>query len=164
MSVFNHYILFWGKNQTKSTCIPRPRRAARLLAAILALALAFAAGGCSITELGTLRAFARPYEGEYRCEYADLGGRDLLADYREVILSFEGDAFTLRAVPKRGKAIRVEGACRCDASRGVLSLRAELFGKEYRKDLILRGGKICFMQMFAGKPLALRFVSTAAQG
>lgn len=67
-------------------------------------------------------------------------------------------------MPKRGKAIRVEGACRCDASRGVLSLRAELFGREYRKDLILRGGKICFMQTFAGKPLALRFVSTAAQG
>lgn len=164
LSVFYHYILFRGKNQTKSTGLPRLRRAARLSAVILALALALAAGGCSITELSSLREFARPYEGEYRCEYAEYGGRDLLADCREVVLALEGENFTLRAVPRRGKVICASGECRYDAAKGVLSLRAELFGKEYRKDVVLRSGKIFFSQMFAGKALVLRFVSSARQG
>lgn len=129
----------------------------------MALALAFAAGGCSITELSSLREFARPYEGEYRCEYAEYGGRDLLADYREVILTLEGESFTLRAVPRRGKAICASGECRYDAVKGILSLRADLFGREYRKDVILRSGKIFFTQMFGGKALVLRFASSARQ-
>ena len=127
------------------------------MAVILVIALAWMAGGCSVAELSSLRAFACPYEGEYLCEYADYGGRDLLADYREVVLTLEGDTFRLRAVPLRGKPVSASGSCCCDAQRGILTLRAELFGREYRKDLLLRGGKIYLSQQVAGKTLALRF-------
>lgn len=45
------------------------RGAAALMTAFLLLCLC----GCDIQELSTLRAFAKPFEGEYRCEYAATG-------------------------------------------------------------------------------------------
>ena len=123
------------------------------------LAALFLFCGCSAAELSSLRAFACPYEGEYVCEYARYGGRDLLANYREVVLTLEGDTFTLRALPLRGKPVSAAGACTCDAERGTIALRAALFGREYRKDLVLRGGKIFFSQEVAGQQLVLRFAA-----
>ena len=75
------------------------RGAAALMTAFLLLCLC----GCDIQELSTLRAFAKPFEGEYRCEYARYGEKDLLESYRAVTLSLEGGTFTLTAVPVRGR-------------------------------------------------------------
>lgn len=129
----------------------------RAACALLILSLLLALCGCSASELSSLRAFARPFEGEYLCEYAAYGGQDLLKEYREVVLTMEGGTFTLTAVPRRGKVRRAGGSYSYDEGEDTITFRAEILGKERRRDLPFRDGKIYLEQRFAGKALVMRF-------
>lgn len=125
--------------------------------ALFILLLLLSLSGCSASDLSSLRAFARPYEGEYLCEYAAYGGRDLLKDYREVILSLEKGTFTLTAVPRRGRVRRAFGSYEYDGEGDTITFRADILGRERRRDLPIRDGKIYLEQAFAGKKLVMRF-------
>ena len=157
LSVFYHYILFRGKNQTKSTglrraCAARPACRRSFWRSPSALA----AGGCSITELSSLREFARPYEGEYRCEYAEYGGRICSLITARSCSRWKGR--TLRCAPcpgAQGHLCVGRVPLRCGQGRPFPARRT--VRKEYRKDVVLRSGKIFFSQMFAGKALVLPF-------
>ncbi len=113
-------------------------------------------GGCAVRELSTLRAFAKPYEGTYRCEYAHFGEKDLLEDYREIALSLSENTFELTLVPRKGSAKNVQGSCEYGGG-DTLTLRTRVMGKNLRKDLPFSGGKIFLEQSFAGKKLVMRF-------
>lgn len=136
----------------KRSTLLRAACALSLLLALLPLCC-----GCSVSALSSLRAFAKPYEGEYACEYAAYGGQNLLRDYREIVLTLENGTFTLTAVPHRGKVRRARGRYEYDGEGETIAFRAEIFGKERRRDLPFRNGKIFLEQSFAGKKLVVRF-------
>ncbi len=128
------------------------RGAAALMTSFLLLCLC----GCDIQELSTLRAFAKPFEGEYRCEYARYGEKDLLESYRAITLSLEGGTFTLTAVPVRGRKKTASGSYGYEGG-DTLAFRAKVLGREVRKDLPFADGVIFLEQDFAGKKLVMRF-------
>ena len=128
------------------------RGAAALMTSFLLLCLC----GCDIQELSTLRAFAKPFEGEYRCEYARYGEKDLLESYRAITLSLEGGTFTLTAVPVRGRKKTASGSYGYEGG-DTLAFRAKVLGREVRKALPFADGVIFLEQNFAGKKLVMRF-------
>ena len=115
-------------------------------------------GGCAAGELSDLRSVSKPYAGEYRCVSAMWGKKDLLPQYRSVVLTLEEDGtFCIEATEKKGKTRRGEGQYSYDAENGLLIFTAKFFGKNRTKTAFLENGTFVIEQKFVGKNLVLKF-------
>lgn len=158
MNLRNHYITSQGKNQSnfEKKGVMRILQAFAVSCAVFALACMLC--GCEVQSLSSLRSFAQPYLGEYHCEYAQLGDKNILSSFRSIVLTLEkGGTFSFAATPKIGKKIKAEGNCEYDESTNTLIFRANFRGKECRKDVLWSAGKFTIEHTVAGKPLVMRF-------
>ena len=125
--------------------------------AALAVLLALAFTGCNAAELSSLRAFAKPYAGAYRCTEARYGGMDLLKEYPSVILTLEeGGTCVLEAVSANGRKHTARGKYEYGEGDNIL-FTATVRGRKYSKNAVFDGGCFVIEQMFAGKKLFLKF-------
>ena len=136
------------------------RRAAavRALACAALAAACLALSGCAVREMSSLRAFSKPYLGEYDCVYAECGGVDLLEDLREVVLALgEDGTFTVTAHPKQGEAHTATGRYEFEESSGVLTFHCGKGSRAVVQRCLLEGGTFTFVQNVAGLRLFARF-------
>ena len=158
MNLRNYYITSQGKNQSNFVKKDKTRFLHALAVCFAVFALSCILCGCEVNSLSSLRSFAQPYLGEYHCEYAQHGDKNVLSSFRSIIVTLEeGGTFSLTATPKIGKKIKVQGNCEYDESTDMLIFRAKFRGKEYRKDVLLSAGKFTIEHTVAGKPLVMRF-------
>ena len=133
-------------------------RGKKLLCALLAAVFAAVLTGCAVQEMSSLTAFAQPYCGQYECIYAKHGGKDILSDYREVVLHLEEDGtFTVTAVNKRGKKRQAGGKYVYDEQENTLVFSAKVMGKIRQKRAAVQDGAFVIEQKLAGKNLVLKF-------
>ena len=158
MNLRYHYITLQGKKQSNFVKKGAARFLRPLAACCAVLALCAVFCGCEVQNLSSLRSFSQPYWGEYVCDFAQLGGKDVLSSFRSIVLTLNKDgSFTLTAAPKLGKKIKAEGRCDYEEETGVLIFRGKFRGKECRKDVLVQDGCFVIEHTVAGKTLAMRF-------
>lgn len=127
-----------------------------VLCAVLAASLVFSA--CDVNSMSSLRAFAKPYVGEYVCTKASFGEKDLLEEFREIVLTLEeGGSFRLVLVPKHGPKLSSAGRYEYGGEGEQIFFIAEANGKSYRKAVVFENGRFALEQTYAGKKLVLQF-------
>ncbi len=116
-------------------------------------------GGCeSVKAMSSLRAFSKPFAGQYECVEAQFGGKDLMEQFREILLTLQNDGkYELYAVPKKGKAFTDSGKYEYDDANKKLTLYLVQGLKTYRLECIVKDGKFTVSHTFAGKTLILKF-------
>lgn len=127
-----------------------------VLCAVLAASFLFSS--CDVNSMSSLRSFAKPYAGEYVCTYARFGEKDLLEEFREIILTLEdGGNFLAELTPKRGPKLSATGSYEYGGEGNEILFTADLYGKRYSKAAVFENGRFTIEQTYAGKKLVLRF-------
>ena len=121
---------------------------------ILACGLLFT--GCNVEEMSTLREISRPYAGEYKCKKLNLGGEDVLANFRFLKLELaNGGTFTLKYEDVRGG--RGEYAGEYEMGEDSITFRSLSGGEEKKFVFPYEKGSVLIELPFGGKLLLAEF-------
>lgn len=130
----------------------------KIAAALLAVAFVFAAGGCGVQQLSSLREFARPWQGEYRCEEARCGGEDMLPRLGGIVVTLgEEGIFTAEVRLRSKKSLRTGGSYVYDEGTGRLEFSLSYGGEVRRAVTCLQKGAFTLSARVCGKAVVLRF-------
>lgn len=119
------------------------------------LSFALLLTGCDVDEMSTLKDLSRPYVGEYRCKRLELGGEDVLKEYKAVKLDLGQDG-SYRLFYRRADGGTGEHS-------GTYSMKEERIrltsaGSSY--EFPYQNGAVRIESLFAGKLLYAEFSMT----
>ena len=127
----------------------------RCAAALVAATALFSSP--SVLSLGTLREFAAPYKGEYRCEVLRIGGIDLLKDF-DVRLELSGEGtLNLRWKNLFAKEQSYSVPYEYDGTTGLVTVTVPDGKSEKKIRFMLDAGEIVLSETLSGKAFYAKF-------